>query len=102
MFISRGGPYASIAKCPVHSFPLLELYSDILGTNMKLCLSLQNCTSFVTMVLTGFVIDHFQNSWLSRLRLLHHSGSQFPAEKLLLAELGRKGVCLLKNVGHRC
>ena len=49
---------------------------------------------FVTAALTGFVIDRFQNSWLSKFYQLHHSGSQLPAEELLQAELRRKGVCL--------
>ena len=61
---------------------------------MKLCLFLQTHALFVTVALTGFVIDRFQNSWLSKFYLLHHLGSQLPGEKLLQAEFRRKGVCL--------
>ena len=61
---------------------------------MKLCLFLQTQALSVTVALTGFVIDRFQNSWLSKFYLLHHSGSQFPGEQVLQVELRRKGVCL--------
>lgn len=46
------------------------VFRPFLRQTGEVCLSLQNHASFVTMLLTEFLADHFRNSWLPGLHVL--------------------------------